>query len=126
MLQKVKRRAAFAGAHSDALRHQGDEIALQLLELGKPSADVDEFALGQLPCLLAGMAASYLQQPGDFLQAEARDEALTVSVGPVGTLRLTTSAAFGYQCLVPLLSEFRTRYPALKLGKRPVTTPSPQ
>jgi DNA-binding transcriptional LysR family regulator len=45
----------------------------------------------------------------------ARDEALTVSVGPVGTLRLTTSAAFGYQCLVPLLSEFRTRYPALKL-----------
>lgn len=45
----------------------------------------------------------------------ARDDALTVSAGPVGSLRLTTSVAFGYQCLVPLLPAFRSSYPALKL-----------
>lgn len=45
----------------------------------------------------------------------ARDEALAVSAGPVGTLRLTASVAFGHQCLLPLLSKFRALFPALKL-----------
>lgn len=45
----------------------------------------------------------------------ARDEARGVSTGPVGTLRLTASVAFGNTCLVPLLPEFRERYPGVKL-----------
>ncbi len=45
----------------------------------------------------------------------ARDEALAVSARPVGTLRLTASVAFGNQCLLPLLPNFRSLYPALKL-----------
>ena len=45
----------------------------------------------------------------------ARDEIRGVSAGPTGTLRLTTSVAFGYTCLVPLLPEFRERYPGVKL-----------
>ena len=45
----------------------------------------------------------------------ARDEVRGVSAGPTGTLRLTTSVAFGYTCLVPLLPEFRERYPGVKL-----------
>ena len=45
----------------------------------------------------------------------ARDEALAVSAGPVGTLRLTVSVAFGHQCLLPLLPSFQALYPALKL-----------
>ncbi len=45
----------------------------------------------------------------------ARDEARGVSAGPAGTLRLTASVAFGYTCLVPLLPEFRERYPGVKL-----------
>ncbi len=45
----------------------------------------------------------------------ARDEALAVSVGPVGTLRLTASVSFGHKCLVPLLPEFRALFPDLKL-----------
>ena len=45
----------------------------------------------------------------------ARDEALAVSAGPVGTLRLTVSVAFGHQCLLPLLPNFRALFPALKL-----------
>jgi DNA-binding transcriptional LysR family regulator len=45
----------------------------------------------------------------------ARDEVLAISGGPAGTLRLTASVAFGRQCLVPLLPEFRARFPQLKL-----------
>lgn len=45
----------------------------------------------------------------------ARDAARGVSVGPSGTLRLTASVAFGNRCLIPLLPEFRERYPEMKL-----------
>lgn len=45
----------------------------------------------------------------------ARDAARGVSAGPAGTLRLTASVAFGYTRLVPLLPEFRERYPGVKL-----------
>jgi len=45
----------------------------------------------------------------------ARDEARGVSTGPVGTLRLTAAASFGYTVLTPLLPEFRDLYPAVKL-----------
>lgn len=45
----------------------------------------------------------------------ARDEARTISSGPVGTLRLTASVGFGHQCVLPLLPAFRALYPALKL-----------
>jgi DNA-binding transcriptional LysR family regulator len=46
---------------------------------------------------------------------QARDEVRSASTGPVGTLRLTASVAFGYASLVPLLPEFRERYPDVKL-----------
>jgi DNA-binding transcriptional LysR family regulator len=45
----------------------------------------------------------------------ARDEALAVSKGVTGVLRITASVAFGYQRLAPLFSEFRARHPLLKL-----------
>jgi DNA-binding transcriptional LysR family regulator len=45
----------------------------------------------------------------------ARDEALAVSQGVSGTLRMTASVAFGYQQLAAVLPEFRQRYPALRL-----------
>ncbi len=45
----------------------------------------------------------------------ARDEALAVSAGPSGTLRLTTSTAFGHTCLLPLIPAFRAAFPALKM-----------
>ena len=46
---------------------------------------------------------------------QARDEALAIGAGPVGTLRLTASVGFGRTCVVPLLPEFRATFPALKL-----------
>ena len=46
---------------------------------------------------------------------QARDDARGVSSEPGGTLRLTASVAFGNTCLIPLISEFRARYPLIKL-----------
>ena len=45
----------------------------------------------------------------------ARDEALAITTGPAGTLRLTASVAFGHACLTPLLPAFRAAFPALRL-----------
>ncbi len=45
----------------------------------------------------------------------ARDEALAICSTPIGTLRLTTTVAFGHQCVVPLLPKFRDLYPKLSL-----------
>ncbi len=45
----------------------------------------------------------------------AREQAQGVSATPAGTLRLTTSVAFGQHCLLPLLPEFRRRFPDLAL-----------
>ena len=45
----------------------------------------------------------------------AHDEARGMSIDPTGTLRLTTSVAYGNTCLVPLLAQFRQQYPNIKL-----------
>jgi DNA-binding transcriptional LysR family regulator len=47
--------------------------------------------------------------------ARASEEALAAAAGPSGTLRLTTSVAFGQMKLVPLLPALRAAYPALRL-----------
>lgn len=46
---------------------------------------------------------------------QARDDAKASSNEADGTLRLTTSVAFGNTCLVPLLGLFRQQYPKVKL-----------
>lgn len=45
----------------------------------------------------------------------AREEARGMSSDPTGTLRMTTSVAYGNTCLVPLLPQFRQQYPNIKL-----------
>jgi DNA-binding transcriptional LysR family regulator len=45
----------------------------------------------------------------------ARTAALNTTGTPAGTLRLTASVTFGHRQIVPLLPEFRARYPALKI-----------
>jgi len=45
----------------------------------------------------------------------AGEEARGMSSNPTGTLRLTTSVAYGNTCLVPLLPQFRQQYPKIKL-----------
>ena len=45
----------------------------------------------------------------------AREEAVAAGVGVAGTLRLTTSIAFGQRRLVPLLPQMRAAFPRLRL-----------
>ncbi|HSE79087.1 MAG TPA: LysR family transcriptional regulator [Alphaproteobacteria bacterium] len=45
----------------------------------------------------------------------AGDESRAARFGPVGTLRLTASVAFGNACLMPLIPELRASFPKLKL-----------
>ncbi|BAC91699.1 LysR family transcriptional regulator [Gloeobacter violaceus] len=45
----------------------------------------------------------------------AREAVLVLSTGPIGTLRLTASVAFGQRCLVPLLPQLRSSFPQLRL-----------
>lgn len=45
----------------------------------------------------------------------ATHEALDVTSGASGTLRLTASITFGHERIVPLLAEFRRRYPGVKI-----------
>lgn len=45
----------------------------------------------------------------------ARDDALAVTSGPVGTLRMTATVAFGQRLLIPLVPKFRAAYPNVAL-----------
>jgi DNA-binding transcriptional LysR family regulator len=47
--------------------------------------------------------------------ARARDAAASAVARPRGTLRITASATFGQMRIVPLLREFRSLYPELKI-----------
>lgn len=45
----------------------------------------------------------------------ARDDALAVSAGPIGRLRMTAAVAFGQNVIVPLIPRFRAAYPQVDL-----------
>ncbi|MEX3008526.1 LysR family transcriptional regulator [Hoeflea sp. TYP-13] len=45
----------------------------------------------------------------------AREEALSVSAHPTGSMRITATIAFGQLCLVPLLPQLRQEFPDLRL-----------
>jgi DNA-binding transcriptional LysR family regulator len=59
----------------------------------------------------------YLQQIEPLVHEfeRARDVAASTTGSPRGLLRMTTSETFGHVRIVPLLKEFRLRYPDLKL-----------
>jgi len=46
---------------------------------------------------------------------QAKSIATDISSQPKGTLKVTTSVAFGHHCLVPLLPEFNSLYPELTI-----------
>ncbi|WP_413990265.1 LysR substrate-binding domain-containing protein [Labrys okinawensis] len=46
---------------------------------------------------------------------QAKDEALAVSAGPTGVLRMTTSVGFGQRILMPLVPRFRALHPKVVL-----------
>ncbi|MEM9604062.1 MAG: LysR family transcriptional regulator [Pseudomonadota bacterium] len=66
---------------------------------------------------LTESGALYAQHVAGIIEAlaHAEDQARSVSRGPAGTLRLTASVAFGERVIVPLIGDFKARYPELKL-----------
>ena len=59
----------------------------------------------------------YLQRVEPLLDEmeHAANEATDTASGPNGTLRLTASVSFAHERIVPLLPEFRRRYPKVKI-----------
>jgi DNA-binding transcriptional LysR family regulator len=112
---EVARRGNFAGVARDrgvdpssvsrAVALLEDELGVRLFQRSTRSVTLTE--AGDLYLARVASMVDELDQ--------ARDEARTASAGPAGSLRLTASVAFGYVCLVPLLPEFRARYPEVKL-----------
>jgi DNA-binding transcriptional LysR family regulator len=66
---------------------------------------------------LTEAGAAYLARIDGLLGGldAAREEARAVVEGPSGTLRMTASVAFGARMIVPLIGEFRDKYPGVKL-----------
>lgn len=66
---------------------------------------------------LTEAGALFLDRVEDMIQLAdgAREDVQAIGHGPVGTLRLATSAAFGQMCIVPLLRDFQEHFPKLKL-----------
>ncbi len=66
---------------------------------------------------LTEAGARYIQRIGPLMEEldRAGEEARSFGATPTGSLRLTTSVAFGLECVVPLLGAFRDAYPALSL-----------
>ena len=112
---EVARRGNFASVARDrdldpssvsrALAQLEDELGVRLLQRTTRHVtltEAGEIYFGKITALLDGME-------------QARSDALGVTAEPSGTLRLTASVAFGSHCLVPLLAEFRSLYPQVKL-----------
>jgi DNA-binding transcriptional LysR family regulator len=60
---------------------------------------------------------SFLARVGPLVEEmeRAREEVASIGSEPSGTLRVSTSVAFGQICLVPLLPAFRRAFPRLRL-----------
>jgi DNA-binding transcriptional LysR family regulator len=69
----------------------------------------------QLSLTEAGTAYFQRIEPLVEEMQQAIDVAADISGEPKGTLRITASVSFGLKCVVPLLPEFKSRYPDLTI-----------
>jgi len=112
---EVARRGSFAAVArardtdpssiSRAIASLEDRLGLRLLQRTTRSVTLTE--AGSL----------YLARVEPLIEefARAGEEALATAAGPSGTLRLTTSVAFGQMKLVPLLPGLRAAFPTMRL-----------
>ncbi len=66
---------------------------------------------------VTGVGRGYLDRIAPLVEELdlAAEEARSARRAPTGKLRITASVAWGQECLVPLLPEFRSRYPEIEL-----------
>ena len=115
LLLDVARRGSFAAAAKErdldpssvsrAIGELEEELGLRLFQRSTRRMTLTE----------AG--DSYIAQIEPLVEEfeRAREEALQISGTPQGLLRITSSETFGLRRIVPLLSEFRSRYPQVRL-----------
>ena len=111
----ISRRGSFAAvARERAIEPSSVSRALAALEA---ELGFRLFQRSTRKVALTEAGAAYLGRVEDLLAGldAAREEALAVVEGPSGTLRMTASVAFGARMIVPMLAEFRDKYPGVKL-----------
>lgn len=66
---------------------------------------------------LTEAGAGFLRRVTVILQEieEAREEAVSSTTTPIGTLRMTASVSFGERVIMPIVPKFRAAYPQVKL-----------
>jgi DNA-binding transcriptional LysR family regulator len=112
---EVARRGSFAAAAREQNRDPSSVsrlIALLEAELG---SRLFQRSTRRLSLTEAGDVYLRSIEPLIDELERARTAALNTTGKPTGTLRLTASVSFGNRKIVPLLPEFRNRYPALKI-----------
>lgn len=109
-------------------RHQGFAAAARAMELDPSQVSRQVAALESSLGLrlfqrttrrlsLTEAGHTYLARVGPLLDelAFAQEEAQSLARGVSGSLRMTTSIAFGHECIAPLLPTFRALHPQLRL-----------
>lgn len=112
---EVARRGNFAAVARD--RDVDPSSVSRAVALLEDEVGVRLFQRSTRRVMLTEAGEKYLAHVSALVEEldHARDEARGLSIDPAGTLRLTTSVAFGNTCVIPLLPEFRRRYPNIKL-----------
>lgn len=112
---EVARRGSFAAVARD--RDQDPSSISRIVAAVEEEIGLRLFQRTTRRMALTEVGDLYLKRVEGLVEEldQARDAALAIHRGPMGTLRLTTSVAFGCTCLVPILPRFRQRYPDLKL-----------
>lgn len=109
-------------------RHQGFAAAARAMDLDPSQVSRQVAALESSLGLrlfqrttrrlsLTEAGRTYLARVGPLLDelAFAQEEAQSLARGISGSLRMTTSIAFGHECVAPLLPAFRALHPLLRL-----------
>ncbi|MEM9536783.1 MAG: LysR family transcriptional regulator [Cyanobacteria bacterium P01_E01_bin.45] len=115
---EVARRGSFAAVARD--RNLDPSSISRIVSLLEDSLGFRLFQRTTRRMALTAEGEHYLNRIANVVEEldRARDEILTTKESPAGTLRLTTSVALGQIWLVPLLPQFRSQFPHLKLELR--------
>lgn len=115
LFREVAQRGSFAAV---ARAHDTDPSAVSRAIAGlEDELGVRLFQRSTRNMALTEAGTIYSERIGALLDDldRARDEAVALGVGVAGTLRLTSSIAFGHVRLVPLLPALRATFPRLRL-----------
>ncbi|MEM8630305.1 MAG: LysR family transcriptional regulator [Pseudomonadota bacterium] len=115
LLREVRKRGSFAGAARETGLDPSSVSRAVAAAEEKLGFRVFQRSTRRLSPTEAG--ARYLDSVSPLLDEldAARDAARLGDAQPSGRLRLTASVAFGHECVIPLLPEFQSLYPDIRL-----------